>query len=230
MTVGEAVAARHSVRAFKPDPVPANVLRDLIEAAHRAPSGGNLQPWRVHAVAGEPLARIKREARAALAAGADQAEHAVYPTNLWEPYRTRRFENGEDLYGAIALARENKIGRLMQLAQNAELFGAPVALFVTIDRRMGQAQWADAGMFLQTLMLLATEAGLGTCAQAFWARLSGVVRDAIGFPDDQMLFAGVALGHSDEAHPINAWRSRRDPFESYAAMTGFDDEARARSA
>src|SRR5476649_2002086 len=115
MNVSDAVERRISVRAFRPDPVPGEVVREILEAAGRAPSGGNLQPWRVHALAGEPLAALKREAMASLAGGGETPEYEVYPANLWDPFRTRRYENGEDLYASIGIPRENKPARLMQL-------------------------------------------------------------------------------------------------------------------
>src|ERR1700760_2663844 len=101
MNVTEAVGARFSVRAFPPAPVPGEVVREILELAHRAPSGGNLQPWRVHAVAGEPLAELKAKAMAKLAAGLEKPEYEVYPADLWDPFRTRRYVCGGDLYASI---------------------------------------------------------------------------------------------------------------------------------
>ena len=167
MDVSEAVARRMSVRAFKSDPVPGAVVRRVLEAAHQAPSGGNLQPWRVYALAGEPLARFKA---LALATPMQEPEYEVYPANLWDPYRKRRFECGEDLYASIGIPREDRPGRFAQLANNLSFFGAPVGLFFCLDRKMGPPQWADVGMYMQTVMLLAQEQGLDTCAQEFWAR------------------------------------------------------------
>jgi nitroreductase len=221
MNVTKAVGKRISVRAFKPDPVPGDVVREILQIAQRAPSGGNLQPWRVHAVAGEPLAELKAKAQATLAAGLEKPEYEVYPADLWDPFRTRRFVCGEDLYASIGIPREDKPARLRQLARNVELFGAPVGLFFTLDRKLGYPQWADVGMFMQTVMLLAVERGLDTCAQEFWARLPKTVGDFLGLPDDQMLFSGMALGYRDESAPINNWRTRRDPFEAFAEMRGF---------
>jgi nitroreductase len=218
MDVSEAVARRMSVRAFKPDPVPGAVVREILEAAKGAPSGGNLQPWRVYALAGEPLAEFK-----ALIADTpmEQPEYAVYPENLWDPFRTRRYQCGEDLYASISIPRDDRPARFRQLARNTEFFGAPVGLFFCLDRKLGYPQWADLGMFMQTVMLLAVERGLDTCAQEYWARYPKTVASFIGLPDDQQLFSGMALGHRDESHPINGWRTRRDPFEAWCEMTGF---------
>ena len=222
MNVSEALARRTSVRAFRPDPVPAATVRTLIERAHRAPSGGNLQPWRVHALAGEALTALKTEAGAVLLSGADEADDHAYPPGLWEPFRTRRFENGEDLYAALGIPREDKAARYAQIAQNAELFGAPVGLFFSIDARLGRPQWLDLGIFMQSLMLLAVEHGLDTCAQGFWRRLGKSVAAVLQLPEHHMLVGGMALGVRDEAHAINGWRARRDAFEAYAQMRGFE--------
>ena len=220
MNVTEAVRARVSIRAFKPDPVPGQTVRELIELAHLAPSGGNLQPWRVYALAGAPLAELKARVRANPMG--DPAEYDVYPPNLWDPFRTRRFQNGEDLYATLSIPREDKPARLRQLAKNGELFGAPVGLFFCLDRKLGPPQWSDVGMYMQTLMLLATERGLATCAQEFWARYPKTVAEHLALPDDHMLFSGMALGWPDDSAPINTLRTRRDPFEVWAEMRGFE--------
>jgi nitroreductase len=221
MDVAEAVDKRISVRAFRSDPVPAETVKAILQAAQRAPSGGNLQPWRVYALAGDPLAALKKTAMAKMAQGGEAPEYDVYPPNLWEPLRTRRYECGEDLYAAIGIPREDKPARLMQLAKNADFFGAPVGLFFTLDRKVGPPQWADCGMFMQTVMLLAVERGLDTCAQEFWARLPQTVGAALNLPEHEMLFCGMALGFRDAAHPINTLRTRRDPFDVFATMSGF---------
>ncbi len=222
MNVTEAVAVRISVRAFRPDPVSGALVREILELAHRAPSGGNLHPWRVHALAGAPLEALKAKGMATLAAGLEASEYDVYPPELWDPFRTRRFVCGEDLYASVDIPREDKAARLRQMARNVEFFGAPVGLFFSLDRRLGAPQWSDVGMYMQTVMLLAVERGLDTCAQEFWARLPKTVGDFLGLPDDHILFSGMALGYRDPDAPINSWRSRRDPFEAFADMRGFD--------
>lgn len=220
MNVTDAVSARVSIRAFKPDPVPGALVREILEAASRAPSGGNLQPWRVYALTGAPLEALKAEV-AANPFG-ETPEYDVYPPNLWDPLRTRRFECGEDLYATIGIPREDKPARLRQLARNGELFGAPVGLFFCLDRKVGPPQWSDVGMYMQTVMLLAVERGLATCAQEYWARYPQTVAKAVSLPEDHMLFSGMALGYADETAPINTLRTRRDPFEAWGEMRGFD--------
>ena len=220
MDVAEAVGRRVSIRAFKPDPPPAATIREILEAAARAPSGGNLQPWRVYALAGEALAELK--AKVAANPFGEEPEYDVYPPNLWDPFRTRRFVNGEDLYASISIPREDKPARLRQLARNGELFGAPVGLFFALDRKLGPPQWSDVGMYMQTVMLLAVERGLDTCPQEYWARYPKTLAEVLGLPDDHMIFSGMALGWRDDSHPINGWRSARDPFEVWGELRGFD--------
>jgi nitroreductase len=218
MDVSEAVARRMSVRAFLDTPVEAALVREILDAAKGAPSGGNLQPWRVYALTGAPLSEFK----AIVAASPMEApQYEVYPPNLWEPFRTRRFVCGEDLYRAIGIPREDRPARLRQLARNLSFFDAPVGLFFCIDRNLGPPQWSDLGMYVQTVMLLAVERGLDTCAQEFWARYPETVARYVGLPDDHMVFSGMAMGYRDESHPINGWRTRRDPFETWCEMRGF---------
>jgi nitroreductase len=221
MDVSEAVAKRVSIRAFRPDPVPRALVADILARAAQAPSGGNLQPWRVYALTGGPLDEFK----ALIAANpfGETPEYNVYPPDLWEPFRTRRWQNGEDLYATIGIPREDKPARLRQLAKNGEFFGAPVGLFFCLDRKLGPPQWADLGMYMQNVMLLAVERGLDTCPQEYWARYPQTVAKFVGLPDDHMLFSGMALGYRDEAHPINALKARRDAFELWAELIGFDE-------
>ncbi len=220
MDVSEAIAARVSIRAFKPDPVPEATVADILVRAAQAPSGGNLQPWRVYGIAGAPLAEFK--ALVAANPFGEEPEYAVYPPDLWEPFRTRRYQNGEDLYASIGIPREDRPARLRQLAKNGEFFGAPVGLFFCLDRKLGPPQWADLGMYMQNVMLLATERGLDTCPQEYWARYPKTVAAFVGLPDDNMLFSGMALGWRDPDAPINALRARRDPFDVWAELRGFD--------
>jgi nitroreductase len=220
MDVSEAVARRISIRAFRSDPVPGDVVADILVRSAQAPSGGNLQPWRVYGLAGEPLAEFK--ALAAANPFGEAPEYEVYPPNLWEPFRTRRFQNGEDLYATIGIPREDKPARLRQLAKNAAFFGAPVGLFFCLDRKLGPPQWADLGMYMQNVMLLAVERGLDTCPQEYWARYPKTVAGYLDLPDDHMLFAGMALGYRDPDHPINRLQAARDGFEVWGELRGFD--------
>jgi nitroreductase len=223
VNVTEALASRTSCRAFLPDAVPAATLRSILDAARQAPSGGNLQPWRVYALTGAPLAELLAAVRAKMPTHprGDGSEYDIYPTALWEPYRSRRFKCGEDLYATIGVARDDKFGRLLQFARNFEFFGAPVGMFFCLDRRMGPPQWSDVGMYMQSVMLLAREHGLHTCAQEAWSVWHRTVGEFLHLPPEQLLFAGMALGYRDESAPVNRLRTERAPLEEIAELRGF---------
>ena len=223
MKVSEAIDSRMSCRAFLPVPVPQAVVRGILESASRAPSGGNLQPWYVHVLTGEPLAALVARVRERLPQHplGEDAEYAVYPSPLAEPYRSRRFRCGEDLYALLGIPREDKPRRLRQYARNYQLFGAPVGLFFCLDRNMGPPQWADVGMFMQNVMLLAREQGLHTCPQESWSGWARIVGEALQLPPQRLLFCGMALGYRDESAPVNRLRTDRAPLEEFAAFAGF---------
>jgi len=224
MNVSDAVASRFSCRAFLPTPVPEATLRDILERAARAPSGGNVQPWRVDALAGKPLAELKTliRARPELLARGEGAEYNIYPPHLKELYETRRRQVGAALYQAIGVAREDRAGRYRQYARNFEFFGAPVGLFISIDRSMGPPQWSDVGGYIQTVMLLARERGLHSCGQEAWTHWHKTVYSLLKIPSEYILFCGIALGYADEAAPINRWRAARAPLEAFATFSGFE--------
>ncbi len=223
MRVTEAVATRMSCRAFLPTPVPEVTVREILEAARQAPSGGNLQPWHVYALTGAPLAELRATVRSRLPQNprGEDPEYDIYPQNLGEPYRSRRYKCGEDMYATIGVPREDKMRRLLQFARNYAFFDAPVGLLFYVDRQMGPPQWADVGMFMQTVMLLARERGLHTCAQEAWSVWHRTVGEFLGVPAELMLFAGMALGYRDESAPINALRTDRAALEEIAVFRGF---------
>lgn len=219
MNVDQAIKGRISIRAFTSQPVPEATVRDILDVARFAPSGGNLQPWRVIAVAG-----AERDACVALARAnmpGDEGEKQVYPPNLWEPYRTRRFKVGEDMYALLGIARDNKPARYMHLAQNFEFFGAPVGLFFIIDTGMGHGQWAHMGMFMQSVALAALERGVSSCMQEAWARLRTPLHKHFGLAENEMIYCGMALGYADMTRPVNTLRSDRASVDEIATFKGF---------
>jgi nitroreductase len=215
MNVSEAVAARFSARAFLETAVEPERLRRILDRARQAPSGGNLQPWFVHVVSGAKLDELKAliRSRQAQYPRGEAPEYDVYPPDLHEPYRSRRYQCGEDLYSALGISREDRLGRMAQFAKNLEGFGAPVVLFFSIDRRMGRNQWAHLGMFMQTVMLLALEEGLHSCPQEAWSAFHDTISEFLALPEERQFYCGMAMGHADLDHPINRWRTGRAPLE-----------------
>ena len=215
MDVTEAVQARRSIRQFLDTPVDDQLVVDLLERAARAPSGGNVQPWRIYVIGAAAMGRFldfvgQRDL--------ERPGYAIYPPDLWEPYRTNRFTVGEQMYALLGIPRDDKAARLARLAENYRFFGAPSAFFCFVDRGMGPPQWSDLGMFLQTFMLLATEAGLDTCPQEAWATRSAAVAEFVGAPDHEMLFCGMAIGHADPDAPVNTLVSERMPFAQWGRV------------
>lgn len=223
MKVSEAVDSRRSVRAFLSRPVDAVVLRDVLARAARAPSGGNVQPWKLYVLAGEALDGLRRRMDERLFSGptSEAADYDIYPANLWEPHRSARYQVGEEMYALLGVGREDKVGRMRQFQRNYQFFGAPAALFCYVDRRMGKPQWSDLGMYLQTVMLLLREHGLHSCAQECWSVYPQTVGDYLGAPAEWMLFCGMAIGHADDEAPVNRLRTTRVPLDDFAEFRGF---------
>jgi nitroreductase len=214
MKVSEAVLSRCSIRAFTSEPLDNEIIRDLLALAARSPSGGNLQPWKIFVVNNLGMRKfIEFQAKW------DQPEvpgYDIYPLNLKEPYRTSRHQLGEAMYELLGIPREDKDARLQQVMRNFEFFGAPAALFCFIDKQMGPPQWSDLGMFLQTFMLLAQEAGIDTCAQEAWAMKNDSVSEFVGADESDLLFCGLAMGYRDKNAVINQLSSERRPIDQWA--------------
>jgi len=221
-SVTAAVHSRRSIRAFLQRPVDGAALREVLKQAAQAPSGGNLQPWRIVVLGGEQLAAFKAKIADRLAASAlpDPEEYFIYPPKLGEPYRTRRFRCGEMLYALVGIAREQKAERLKWFANNYGFFGAPVGLFCYVERSMGYAQWSDLGMYLQTVMLLLRERGLDSCAQECWSVYHSTVDAFVEPPANHMLFCGMSIGYADPHAPVNQLRTEREPLEIFASFRG----------
>ena len=214
MKVSEAVVARRSIRSFLDTPVSDEQISQLLEKAARAPSGGNVQPWRVFVINGPTMPKFlqfleETDPR-------EQPAYEIYPKELPSPYRDSRFKVGEDMYKLLNIPRDDKPSRFAHLARNFKFFDAPAAFFCFIDKTMGPPQWSDLGMFLQTFMLLAQEEGLDTCAQEAWANRSQAVASFVGAEDNLMLFCGMAIGYKNPEADVNSLVSDRAPLETWA--------------
>ena len=218
--VEAAIATRRSVRRFRPDPVPREVVEDLLRLAARAPSGTNVQPWRVHVLLGAARQRLVERLQAAYDDPAHEAVHIAdydyYPVEWVSPYVERRRKVGWDLYRLLGIAKGDKDAMHDQHRRNYAFFDAPVGLIFTIDRVFNQGSWLDYGMFLQTLMIAARARGLDTCAQAAFCRFHRLIADELELPASQQLVCGMALGWADEAAPENALSTERMAVTDFA--------------
>lgn len=224
MNVSEAILTRRSIRAFLAKPVPQKVVYRILDLARRAPSGGNLQPWKVYVLTGTPLKTLVSAVMEGLARNpqGEGTEYPIYPPHLTEPYVGWRRKVGFDLYDIVGIGRGDREGRLRQAARNYSFFDAPVGLLFTIDRQMGVGQFADLGMFLENIMLLAREFGLDTCPQEAWAQWHKTVVEVVGIPANEMLFCGMALGYADPDAAVNRLETERASVGEFAVFSGFD--------
>lgn len=228
MTVIEALRARTSVRNFLDKPVDKATVRALLDAARWAPSGGNLQPWKVIVVEGEARDAVAEIGKAeAVRTGSKQEERQdrefpIYPSPLSEPYKSRRDKVSEQMYALLGIAREDRMARLSHVIRNFDFFGAPVGIFFVIDREMGHGQWAHLGMFMQSLALVAFEYGLATCMQEAWALSRQSLAEHFGLPDNEVIYCGMALGWPDRDAPLFNLRSERAEIDEFATFHGFE--------
>jgi nitroreductase len=220
MDVTEAVVTRRSVRAFRLEAVPLSEVIDILQTAARAPSGSNLQPWKVYVVAGaardELVERVKKQILEK--PQGETPEHQIHPAPMPEPHQARFMRTSELLYGAIGLQREDMVGRAAHLRKNWEFYGAPVGLIFTIHREFQPSQWAHVGMYMQNVMLLAHDRGIDTCAQEAWALWPSVIREYLRIPTVELVYCGMAMGKGDPTAPINQFVSERADISEYVTI------------
>ena len=218
-----AILSRRSVRGFLPTPVSREVVEHLLDVSARAPSGTNMQPWRVIALAGEELARFCDGVAAAFLAGEEPRgiERLYYPQPMFEPYLTRRRKIGWDLYGLVGIARGDRDRARAYVANNLRYFGAPVGLICTIERRLEIGSWVDYGMFLENIAIAARARGLDTCPMAVFAEFPQTIRRLLGLSEEVMIVCGMAIGFEDREVPANALVTERVPAREFCEFRGF---------
>lgn len=214
MKVSEAVLSRKSIRAFLKQRISNTLIKELLIQASRSPSGGNLQPWRI-CVINEQSMQDFLDFQSSWE-GIETPSYDIYPPNLKEPYRTSRYQLGEQMYELLGIARDDKEARINQVLKNFNFFGAPAGLFCFVDKDMGPPQWSDLGMFLQTFMLLAQEQGIDTCAQEAWSLKSESIYQFFNIDESEILFCGMAIGIRDKDSVINQLESERRPIDDWA--------------
>lgn len=214
----DAVVKRRSVRQFLPTEIDLSVVRAILSAASRAPSGTNFQPWHVHVVTGETRAALSRAVIQAATAGERCDEYAYAPVPVGEPYLSRRRKVGYDLYRLYGIARDDFAARKTAMLRNFEFFGAPVGLFFTMEKHLLFGSWLDCGMFMQNVMILARAHELETCAQQAWCEYGRIVHEQLGIPDTHIVLSGMALGHPDPDAPENTLISDRVNIDEFAVF------------
>ena len=222
MDVSTAVKQRISTRAFLDTPLPKAEIEQWLKDASRSPSGGNLQPWRVIALAGDEKQKIVDMAAGVLAQNpqGEPTDRPIYPNYITDAQKARRFRVGEMMYEKVGIPREDKMARMMWFSRNFRFFEAPLALFFVLDERVGHGQWGHTGMLMQTLALLAEERGWGTCMQECWGILRPSLKDALGLAENEMVWCGMAVGIPDKSDPVNDLYTERASLDEWVEFKG----------
>lgn len=218
--VFEAARTRRSIRAYKTDPVPPATVREIVALGRHAPSGSNIQPWRVHVMTGMTLKRVGTAIQQAFVNDepGHQRDYEYYTDPVYEPYLARRRQCGWGLYGTIGIERGDHAKSKAYRATNYDFFSAPVGLVFTIERRLEKGSWLDYGMFLQTIMLAARARGLHTCPEAAIASYPDIVRRELRLSNDWVVICGMAMGYADPGAVINRFQPPRIEVDEYAVF------------
>ena len=216
MNIKEGIEKRYSVRAFTDEVPSTEIIKEILQLANFAPSGGNIQPWKVYVLDQKSKSKLAEKALNNFDTGVqEEVEYDIYPKSLAEEYKKRRFECGADMYSALSIKQDDLNSRLKQIRKNYNFFGAPVGMIITVDRSFGNNGWGHVGMFLENLWLIAIHHGLGICLQESWSIYPKTVKEHINHPDNEIVWCGVSIGYEDKDDPINNYRTRREDLDAF---------------
>ena len=209
MSIANILNDRFSVRAFRPEPVAADVLQEIFTAAQQAPSSCNVQPWQTYVVSGEKKDKLKN-----LLVGTVMKQQAPNPDFNWKVaydgiHRERQFGSANALYTSMDIAREDKMKRNMAMLRNWAFFDAPHVAFFTMDTYLDIMGAVDIGIYAQTLTLLLKEKGIDSCMQGALGQFPDPIREFLGLPEGRGVLFGMSFGYADENAPANKCRTDR---------------------
>ena len=219
MSIKKLITSRYSVRSFIDKEVSLELIKEILKTANSAPSGGNIQPWKIYVVSNNSYKELTTQAVSNFDNGVQEAiDYEIYPKPLADEYKKRRSECASDMYEAISIERDDIDSRMKQIRENFNFFGAPVGMIVTIDKSFAPNGWGHVGMFLQNLWLAAIDEGLGVCLQESWSIYPKTVKQVVKHPDNEMVWCGIAIGYPYTEDPINQYRTSRDSIDSFATF------------
>ena len=219
MNLNELIKSRYSVRSFTDDAVDIETIREILKISSNAPSGGNIQPWKVYVVTGKTKEKLIKKALSNFDNGVqEKIEYDIYPRPLDEEYKRRRSECARDMYTALSIKQDDTELRLSQIRENFKFFGAPVGMIVTIDSAFAVNGWGHVGMFIQNICLSAVDNDMGTCLQESWSIYPKTVKDFLNIPEKEVIWCGIALGYPNKEHPINNYRTSRESTEKFVTF------------
>jgi len=217
--VDAVLRSRASVRAYNPDPVPAGIVRDILQAAATAPSNSNTQPWRVHVLAGAAKKALGEALVAAFQEGT-LPPSAHFPDPLPQTFGERQADFAQRYYDCLGIARDDAAARARQTQRNFSFFDAPVGLIFAIDARLTRYSWLDLGLFVQNVMIAARARGLDTCPQVSFARFHPVIAKHLSMAPEEVTACGMSLGFANAAAAVNRMGIPRQPLEAFARFHG----------
>lgn len=211
MSLAEALRERRSVRGYRPEPVPQAVLDEVFGLAQLAPSNCNIQPWKVFVASGAMRDELRHRMVEHVTKGDPIQPDFEHLPNFEGVYRKRQVDCAVELYNNMGIARDDREGRARASLRNFELFDAPHVAFIGMERQFGVTVALDVGMYIQTLMLVMTSFGIGSCAQGSMRYYPQDVRDLFGEPDSTAILCGISFGYEDQSVAANRTRVGREP-------------------
>ena len=211
MSLAEALRERRSVRGYRPEPVPQAVLDEVFGLAQLAPSNCNIQPWKVFVASGAMRDELRHRMVEHVTKGDPIQPDFEHLPNFEGVYRKRQVDCAVELYNNMGIARDDREGRARASLRNFELFDAPHVAFIGMERQFGVTVALDVGMYIQTLMLVMTSFGIGSCAQGSMRYYPQDVRDLFGEPDGPTILCGISFGYEDQSVAANRTRVGREP-------------------
>ena len=223
MDVETAIRTRRTHKAYESEPVPREVINDIIEVAKWAPSSMNTQPWHVHVVTGEPLERIRQGNMHNMMNGVPHQRDFPMKEEYEGEHRKRQIGIAVQLFEAMGIARDDKARRTDWVMRGFRQFDAPVSLVLTYDKKLEPAAISqfDLGAFSHAIVLAAWERGLGCVINGQGIMQSSVVREHAGIPDDQSIMICIAMGYPDESFAANQVKSVRENNDHFVRYIGF---------
>jgi nitroreductase len=215
---------RRSIRGYKTDPIPREILEEIIHIAKHAPSSMNTQPWHFHVLTGEPLERIRKGNTEKMMAGSSVDREIKLNHGYEGPHRERQIEIAVQLFEAMGIARDDKERRMDWVMRGFRQFDAPVSIVITVDKALADDTIAhfDCGAATYGLVLAAWSKGIGSVINGQGIMQSSVVRENANIPEDQVIMTCVAMGYPDDSFVANDVKSRRSPNDKVASFIGFE--------
>ena len=225
--VDKAIVTRGSTRAFLSTPVEPRLIKKILSVAAWAPSGTNMQPWKVIVLSGRARQELSDSICKAFLNGEKNHERGwkYYPDEFFEPYKARRRACGIGLYQTLGIAKGETEKMRQQRARNYKFFDAPVGMIFSIHNDLEIGSWMDFGMFLQNIMVSARGHGLHTCAQAAFSDYHTIIRKHLDIPENETVLCGMAMGYADPDQKVNHYRPMREPLSSYVNFDYYDEQA-----